>query len=187
MNQRQRRPRPLWAAGAVIASVAVAGTALAIHAAAAPGPSRLRIPVFAGPPPGVPPENFIGPAPGNPNSVPSRIVVLRSGPRAATTTSPPISGTDALGLARQQLGPAARPMTATATLETFQGALIWDVAYTGICAGMDTEVRLMTVAPSGALVPAAGPSPRPSIDPASCRLSVAIDAESGAFISASSL
>ena len=168
-----------------IAAIAALGGAVA--AAVANSPSHpangFTIPVpQKGPPKGVPMQGYFGSASGNPNDVVSRIVVLH-GPmkflRAATDTTPPISGVQALSLAWQQLGPADYPTTATATLGTdpFTGKEAWVVTYTNVCMAFPNEV--------GSLNGTAPSAPSGLASDTHCMLSIELDASTGDFISAS--
>ena len=146
-----------------------------IAAAAASTGGKPMIPVFTGPPKGVPRANYTGSARGDPNDIQWRITVLRtdrSRLRAATDTTPPISGTEALGLAWQQLGPSAEPTGATATLASLpDGTPVWVVTYTGVCMGINFGNPLL-----------ARPTASASSDTSNCTGSIELNADTGEFM-----
>ena len=158
--------------------------------AAAQGRTRndFRIPLVK-PGPGVPVD--APGARGNPNDVPSRVVVPdalrgRFVFRDSLSGGSPgslISGTEALALAWQVLGPAASPTAATATLSVEPtnadgpNTPVWNVVYQGVC----FQIPPIPLAAAGeSLVP------QPSYSMPACTTGeITLDAYSGAFVQAS--
>ena len=169
---------------AVSTVVLTSAVAISVGVAAAQ-PSRVnpfRIPVDAGRPAAVPAADWIGNSPENPNNIPSRIVVLRRARagaywQPATGSTPPISATQALGLAWAELGPGSSPSSATTELVTTPDeGLVWMVTYGG--EGCGTGYIGVFFPGENPLAPYATPRQ-------DCTMTIELNAYTGEFISAS--
>ena len=172
-----RRGQLVGASFAGLAAAAIGVAVLTVSATA--GPTRApgidqHISAATGRPASVPKANWIGNSPVNPNSIPSTVVPFK---RGSSDWSPPgnpngdIPAATALADAWEQLGPAARPQSATAMLVSSGGQDDWVVTYDlGACV-------------SGPLGGAPDWQPSPYAGP--CGITIVLDAATGEFISAS--